>query len=72
MVDKNLSLTYFAYIYAKIHCTEVCDNQHIMKIEMVSTILTQYHVSKCLNIFWQKKTDTVLKNLRQLHDIMVI
>ena len=39
---------------------------------MVSTILTQYHVSKGLKIFGEKGVASVLKELRQLHDRMVM
>ena len=39
---------------------------------MVSTILTQYHVSKGFKIYGEKGVDAVLKELQQLHNRMVI
>ena len=39
-----------------------------MKSEIVTTILTQHHVSKGLRIFGEKGTNAVLTGLKQLHD----
>eukprot|EP00957_Ditylum_brightwellii_P102200 7790610-Ditylum_brightwellii.AAC.1 len=38
----------------------------------VATLLTQYHVSKGLKVFGQKGADAVLKELKQLHDRLVM
>ena len=72
MSHQPLSLKYYANIYAEIHHNRIADADNYLKNEMVSTILTQYHVSKGLKIFGEKGVDAVLKELRQLHYRMVI
>ena len=39
---------------------------------MVSTILTQFHVSKGLKVYGEKGVNTVLQKLQQLHNCLVI
>eukprot|EP00957_Ditylum_brightwellii_P124595 9496180-Ditylum_brightwellii.AAC.1 len=72
MSHRPLSLKDYANAYAAIHHKGIADADNYLKGEMVSTILTQYHVSKGLKIFGKKGVDAVLKELRQLHDQMVI
>ena len=43
-----------------------------MTSDVVTTILTQYHVSKGLKVFGDEGAQVVLKERRQLHDRMVI
>ena len=43
-----------------------------LKSDMVSMILTQYHVSKGLNLYGEKGVNTVLQDLKQLHEHLVI
>ena len=43
-----------------------------MTSNFVTNILTQYHVSKDLKVFGDKDVKAVLKQLKQLHDRMVI
>ena len=69
---RNLSLKDYANIYAAIHHSGVSEQDNYLKSDMVSTVLTQYHVSKGLQIFGERGVDAVLKELRQLHDCMVI
>ena len=48
------------------------DNNNVMIDQGVTTIITQYHVSKGLKVFGDKGTDTVLTKLKQLHHGLVI
>ena len=70
--SKTLSLKDYANIYSEIHHSGIADQDNYLTDNMVSTILTQYHVSKGLKIYGEKGVDTVLKELRQLHDRIVI
>lgn len=68
-----LSLQNYAHIYAMLHCgVGVPDHHNVMTSDIVTTILTQYHVSKGLKIFGDEGVKAVLKELQQLHDILVI
>ena len=48
MNSSNLTLKDYANVYAAIHHLSISDKDNYLKREMVSTILTQYHVSKGL------------------------
>ena len=73
MSHEKLDLKDYATIYAKVHCNFGIPNKYnIMMDNTVTTILTQYHVSKGLKIFGQKGVDVVLKELNQLHERMVM
>ena len=73
MQHKPLGLQDYANMYAAIHHTGASsDKTQFLKSKIVSTILSQYHVSKGLKIYGEKGVDAVLKELRQLHDRMVI
>ena len=72
MSSPDLSLTDYSRLYAKIHCTAIKDEHNFMTSDVVTTCLTQYHVSKGLKVFGQKGIEAVLKELKQLHDRMVI
>ena len=43
-----------------------------MRNPLITTMLTQYHVSKGLKVFGEPGVATVLKEINQLHDIMVM
>ena len=43
-----------------------------MNDDIVTTVLTQYHVSKGIKVFGEKGVDAVLAELKQLHDRMVV
>ena len=60
-------------MYATIHCQpRTPDEYNIMTLNVVTTILTQYHVSKGLKVFGDEGVQAVLKELRQLHNYMVM
>ena len=54
------------------HCTGIRNEHNFMTSDVVTTCLTQYHLSKGLKVFGQKGIEAVLKELKQLHDWMVI
>ena len=61
--------------YARIHKTIHCGpNQHdnVMHNPLITTILTQYHVSKGLKVFGDTGVIAVLKELKNRHDRMVM
>ena len=69
LTSERMDLKEYATLYAKMHCTAgVPQHKNIMKSEIVTTILTQHHVSKGLRIFGEKGTNAVLTGLKQLHD----
>ena len=72
MNSNNLSLKDYANLYAAIHHSGLAEKDNYLKNDMVSTILTQYHVSKGLKNYREKGVAAVLKELRQLHDRMVM
>ena len=43
-----------------------------MQNPLITTILTQYHVSKGLKVFGEPLVASVLEDLKQLHDRMVM
>ena len=48
------------------------EEMNFMNNNIVTTTLTQYHVSKGLKIYGQDGIDAVLKEMKQIHDRMVI
>ena len=73
MAHEQLDLKEYATIYAKIHCQfGIPESSNIMMDETVTTILTQHHVSKGLKVFGNDGVEAVLKELRQLHERMVM
>ena len=73
MSSNNLSLKDYAHIYAQIHYNlQTPDKHNFMTSDVVTTVLTQYHVSKGIKVFGQEGIDAVLKELKQLHDRMVL
>jgi hypothetical protein len=69
MTGKLMDLKEYAKMYAKIHCSlGVDDNTNFMTNKIVTTILTQHHVSKGLKVFGEKGVDAVLVEMKQLHD----
>ena len=73
MEMKDMDLKDYACLYAKITCSlGMSDEQNFMTSDLVTTALTQYHVSKGLNTFWQEGIDADLKEQQQLHNIMVM
>ena len=71
MGNTYLNLRDYARIHATIHCGP---NQHnnVMWNPLITTILTQYHVSKGLKVFGELWVAAVLKELKQLYDRMVM
>ena len=69
--NTHLDLRDYPRIHATIHCGP---NQHnnVMRNPLITTILTKYHVSKGLKFFGESGVASVLKELKQLHDIMVM
>ena len=68
-----MALTDYARIYATLHCQlGMNDTNNIMNNDVITTILTQYHVSKGVKVFGQDGIDAVLIELQQLHDRMVM
>ena len=65
-------LKVYTHICATIHKTGVPDIENPMTSDLVTTVLTQYHVSKGLKFFGKKGKDAVLRKLKQLHDKMVM
>ena len=73
MENKNLSLKDYARIYATIHFSiGMSDKHNIMTSDIVTTVLTQYHVSKGLKVYGEKGIEAVLSELKHLRDRMVI
>ena len=71
MGNTHLDLRDYARLHGTIHCRP---NQHdnVMHNPMVTTIPTQYHVSKGLKVLGDPGVDSVLKELKQLHNRMVM
>ena len=71
MGNTHLDLREYAWIHATIHCGP---NQHdnVMRNPLITTIITQYHVSKGLKVFGEPGVTAVLKELKQLHYRMVM
>ena len=71
MGNTHLDLSYYARIHTTIHSgTNQQDN--MMRNPLITTILTQYHMSEVLNIFGDPGVADVLKELKQLHDRIVM
>ena len=71
MSNTHLDLRDYTRIHATIHYGP---NQHnnVMRNPLITTILTQYHVSKGLKFCVEPGVAVVLKELKQLHDRMVM
>ena len=69
--STHLDLREYAQIHTTIHCGP---NQHDNVIHnlLITTILTQYHVSKGPKVFGDPGVDAVIKELNHLHDRMVM
>ena len=72
MKHKPLTLSDYANLYSAIHNTGISKTENYMKNNMVSTILTQYHVSEGLKLYGEKGVDVVLKELKQHHNRHII
>ena len=69
MTGKLMDLKEYAKMYAKIHCSlGVDDKVNFMTNEIVTTILTQHHISEGLKVFGEIGVDAVLVEMKQLHD----
>ena len=71
MGNTHLNLRDIARIHATIHCGPSQHN-NVMRNPLITTILTQYHMSKGLKFFGEPGVESVLKDLKQLHDRMVM
>ena len=71
MGNTHIDLRAYTCLYATIHSGP---NQHdnVMRNPLITTILTQYHVSKGLKVFGDPRFAAVLKELKQPHDRMVM
>ena len=70
---KDMGLREYAQIYATLHCHYgICDEANFITNDIITTILTQYHISKGLKVFGKAGADAVLKELTQLHERLVI
>ena len=71
MGNTHLDLREYSRLHATIHCGP--NRQHnVMRDPLVTTIITQYYVSKGLKVFVETSVVAVLKELKQLHDKMVM
>ena len=71
MGNTNLDLSDFACLHATIRCgTNQQDN--MMRDPLVTSILTQYHMSKGLKVFGEPGVEVIRKELEQLHDRVVM
>ena len=67
--SHKIPLTNYAKIYTTLHfqlCMNVANN--IMKNDVVTTVPTQYHVSKEVKVFGQDGIDAVLAEFKQLQN----
>ena len=71
MGNTHLNLRDYTRIHATIHCGPIQHN-NVMHNPLITTILTQYHVSKGLKVFGETRVAAVLKELKQLHERMVM
>ena len=71
MGNNHLDLRDYARLHLTIHC-KLNQNDNVMRNPMVTTIPTQYHVSKGLKVFCDPGVAAVLKEQKQLHDRMVM
>ena len=72
-MNHGLDLNTYARMYATINCQlGTPDEYTIMTSKLVTIILTQYHVLKGLKVFRDEGVQAFLKELRQLHNLMVM
>ena len=71
MGNTHLDLGEYSHLHVNIHCGP---NQHdnVMRNPLITMILTQYHVSKGIEFFGEPGVSAVPKELKQLHDRMVM
>ena len=71
MGNTHLDLRDYAQIHATIHCgTNQYNN--VMRNPLITTILTQYHMSEGIKVFGEPGVSAVLNELKQLHNRMVM
>ena len=71
MANTHLDLRDYAQIHATIHCGP-SQHDNVMRNPLITTIITQYHVSKQLKVFGEPGVAAFLKELKQLHERMVM
>ena len=72
-MTTDMGLTDYSRLYATLHCqVGLSGNSNPLRNDIVTTALTQYHVSKGIKKFGQEGIDAVLVELRQLHERMVM
>ena len=71
MGNTHLNLRFYIRIRATIHYGP-SRQDNVMRKPLVTTILTQWHVSKRLKVFGEIGVAAVLKEIKQLHDRMVM
>ena len=71
MGNTHLDLRYYSRIHATIHCRP-SQHDNVMRNPLITTILIKYHVSKGLKVFDVPVVAAILKEIKQLHDRMVM
>ena len=71
MGNTHLNLREYAQIHATIHCGP-SQHDNMMRNPLITKILTQYHMYKGLKVFGELGVTAFLKELKQLHDNMVM
>ena len=69
--NTHLDLGDYVRIHANVHCGP-SQHENVMRNPLITTILTQYHISKRLNVFGKPGGSAILKDLKQLHVRMVM
>ena len=71
MGNTHLNLRDYTLLHATIRCSP---SQHdkVIRNPLITTVLTQYHVSKGLEVIGEPGVSAVLKKLNQLHDRIVM
>ena len=71
LTRKNIWLKYYAQLYAKIHCQyKMQDN--ILKDPLIVKVLTQYRISKGIEVFGDPGVEAVIQEMKQLHEMMAM
>ena len=71
MGNTHLDLRDYTRIHTTIHCRP-SQHDNVMRNPLITTILPQYHVYKGIKVFGDPGVAAVLKELKQLHNRMVM
>jgi hypothetical protein len=61
----------YAQVQADLHYNKIAVKYDLDNDPINHTIMTQYHVSKGLNVFGKEGTDAVMSELKQLHERLI-